>query len=143
MAEQNKILIKSTTKYLSDVRDFIENVALKFGFDLKEANQIVLSVDEACTNIMKYSHNYNEDKNIEIIAERNNEELIFDIVYEGEEFNPNSIDLPNMIEYFQSYKIGGLGIPLMKKFMSKIEYEHIIPNRNHLKLIKKLKLANP
>jgi anti-sigma regulatory factor (Ser/Thr protein kinase) len=43
-----------------------------------------------------------------------------------------------MKEYFAKYKVGGLGIPLIKKFMSKIEYAKINPNINSLTLIKDL-----
>jgi anti-sigma regulatory factor (Ser/Thr protein kinase) len=41
-----------------------------------------------------------------------------------------------MKEYFSKYRVGGLGIPLMKKFMDKIEFIHKNPDNNILTLIK-------
>lgn len=43
-----------------------------------------------------------------------------------------------MDEYFKSFRVGGLGIPMMKKFMNRIEYDYKIPDENSLTLIKSI-----
>lgn len=138
MPEKDKIVVKSITKNLADVREFVEKAAVKYELKPEEISKIVLSVDEACTNIIKYSHKYNNNKSIEILIDKNNNTLVIEFYYEGLEFNPDSVELTDMKKYMSEHKIGGLGIQLIKKFMNKIEYEFIIPNRNHLKLIKYL-----
>ncbi len=136
--DSNKILIKSSTKNLAEVRQFIEAKALSKGLDSQVTNQIILSVDEACTNIIKYTHKYKDDNTIEVQVHDSENQFKVEIKYRGEGFDPNKVKIPDMVDYFKNYKIGGLGIPLMKKFMSKIEYNHIKPDLNQLILIKSL-----
>ncbi len=136
--DNNKILIKSSTKNLAEVRNFIEEKALLIGLDLQVINQIILSVDEACTNIIKYTHNYNDTNTIELKVSESDNQFQVEIKYKGEGFDPNKVKTPDMVEYFKNYKVGGLGIPMMKKFMNKIEYNHIKPDLNQLILTKSL-----
>lgn len=138
MTNANKIVISSSTKNLAKVRNFVENKAVELGFDSNEINQIILSVDEACTNIIKYTHNFNENENIEVITESKNKEFRIIMKYRGRDFDPNKMEEPNMKEYFNNFKVGGLGIPMMKKFMNKVEYLHVNPDMNSLTLIKSL-----
>ena len=53
-------------------------------------------------------------------------------------FDPNDLNSPDMKEYFSKFKVGGLGVPIMKKFMNKIEYVHKNSDYNSLTLIKVL-----
>lgn len=138
MSSPNKILFSSSTKNLAVLRKFIEAKALAFGFDESTINQIILSVDEACTNIIKHAHKYNEAENIEV--ETSSEDSQFKIImkYKGKAFDPNNLHNPDMQDYFNKFKIGGLGVPIMKKFMSKIEFVHKNSNYNYLTLTKSL-----
>jgi serine/threonine-protein kinase RsbW len=132
----NKIVIFSSTKNLVTVREFIETTAQDFGLDTKIINQIVLAVDEACTNIIKYTHKYDDKNTIEVTISNEKNAIKVTIFYKGEGFDPNKVKNPDMIEYFKNYKVGGLGIPMMRKFMNKIEYKHRNPDLNTLILIK-------
>ena len=136
MNSTNKILLASSTKNLSLLRKFIESKAVDFGFDESTINQIILSVDEACTNIIKHAHHYNENEQIEIETETDNSEFKIILRYKGRGFDPNDLHNPDMKDYFNKYKVGGLGVPIMKKFMNKIEYVHKNSDLNSLTLIK-------
>lgn len=135
---KTKIIISSSTKNLARVREFVEKKAKELGFASTDINQIILSVDEACTNIIKYTHNYDEGQHIEIELANSNRQFKIIINYQGNSFNPNHLPEPDMHEYFEKFKVGGLGIPMMRKFMSKIEYEHKNPDYNSLTLIKSI-----
>ncbi len=136
MGNPNKILFASSTKNLALLRNFIEAEAIASGFDESTINQIILSVDEACTNIIKHAHKYNEAEQIEV--ETNSDKVQFKIImkYKGNGFDPNNLHNPNMKDYFDNFKIGGLGVPIMKKFMSRIEFVHKNTDYNYLTLIK-------
>ena len=138
MDNSNKILFKSSTKNLSLLRKFIEDKAFAFGFDESSINQIILSVDEACTNIIKHSHKYDENEIIEVDIDSNKNQFIIKLNYKGKAFDPNNISNPDMNDYFNKFKVGGLGVPIMKKFMNKIEFLHKNPDSNRLTLIKNL-----
>lgn len=138
MEKAAKILIKSSTRNLFEVRNFIEENAKKYLTDANIINQIILSVDEACTNIIKHTYKFDENHVIEIQNYTNNNQFVVKIFYNGDEFDPNKKNNPDMKEYFAKYKVGGLGIPLMKKFMDKIDYMHYVDNFNELTLVKNL-----
>lgn len=138
MENTAKILIKSSTKNLYEVRNFIEENAKKYLSDSNIINQIILSVDEACTNIIKHTYKFDENHIIEIQNYTDNNQFIVKIFYNGDEFDPNKKDNPDMKEYFAKYKVGGLGIPLMKKFMDKIDYMHDVNDFNELTLVKNI-----
>ena len=132
----NKITITSSTKNLHLVREFIENKGEKFKIDPKILNQILVSVDEACTNIIKHNYKYNENNFIDVETDVKDKQFIITLIYKGDSFDPTKKINPDMKEYFAKYKVGGLGIPLMKKSMDKIEFNHKEPDLNSLVLVK-------
>lgn len=138
MKSQNKILFPSSTKNLARLRQFVELKAVDFGFDESSINQIVLSVDEACTNIIKHAHKYDDKKTIEVEIKTDGGQFMIIIKYKGKGFDPNELSLPDMKDYFNNFKVGGLGVPIMKKFMNKIEFVHNNSDYNFLTLIKSL-----
>lgn len=136
MGAKDKILIKSSTGNLHLVRDFVEKKAAELGIDQKIISQIIISVDEACTNVIKHTHKYNDSNEIEVEASYKNNEFAVILRYAGEAFDPTKKETPDMKEYFKKFKVGGLGIPIMKKSMDKIEFKHTKPDKNSLTLIK-------
>ena len=138
MSGTNKIMFSSSTKNLALLRDFIEERAHAFGFDDSTINQIILSVDEACTNIIKHAHKYNEEEQIEVETKAEMKQFKVIMKYKGQGFDPNELNNPDMNDYFNNFKIGGLGVPIMKKFMSKIEFVHKNSDYNCLTLTKSL-----
>ncbi|MCB0721891.1 MAG: ATP-binding protein [Ignavibacteriae bacterium] len=138
MGGNNQIKIPSSTKNLAAIRKFVEDKALEMGFDPTLTNQIVLSVDEACTNIIKYTHKFNESESIELKIDTNGKQIKITINYHGDSFDPNNANEPDMEKYFEKFQVGGLGIPLMRKFMNDIVYIHKKPDYNSLILTKVL-----
>ena len=136
LGNKDKIIIKSSTKNLHLVRDFVEQKASGMNIEQKVINQIIISVDEACTNVIKHTHKFNENKEIEIESEYRDNQFIVTIRYKGEAFDPTKKETPDMKEYFTKFEVGGLGIPLMKKSMDRIEFKHTKPDINSLTLIK-------
>lgn len=88
MSKDEKIIVHSSTKNLVLIRKFIEEQALKLGFDENVINQIILAVDEACTNIMKYSHSFNEENTIQICTKLIGDDFKIQIKYNGKKFRP-------------------------------------------------------
>ena len=48
-----ELVVKSRTENLSLIRDFISSQAASSGLSAEEIENIMLAVDEACTNIIK------------------------------------------------------------------------------------------
>jgi serine/threonine-protein kinase RsbW len=136
LKKKDKIVISSSTKNLHLVREFIEKKGEALNIEPNTLNQILVSVDEACTNIIKHNYKYDESNLIEVETDTKDKKFIITLYYKGEEFDPTKKNNPDMKEYFAKFKVGGLGIPLMKKSMDSIEFNHTQPDLNSLTLIK-------
>jgi len=106
---------------LSGVRDFIADVCMRAGFSRRDTNNTKLAMDEACTNIIK--HAYREkggDIRIDVQAEPGKVEInIFD---RGIPFEWSKIKDPDLHQYVEIGKKGGLGIFLMNRLMDDLDY---------------------
>ena len=69
MISRRNLIIKripSRTENLLEVREFVGTAARSFGFSEEDIANIVLAVDEACTNIIKHAYQYANDREIEV-----------------------------------------------------------------------------
>lgn len=133
-----EIKIPAKTENLETIRNFIISATKSLGFHEDEMNKILLAVDEACSNVIRHAYHFKENLmkvNLRIEAKK----LTVTIIDHGKSFNPNKVKTPEMDKYLKSYKVGGLGMLLMKKLMDEVEYD-IKPNsQNKVKLIKYIK----
>ncbi len=134
--EHNAIIIKSRTEFLQKVREFIEERTLQYGFSEDVAQNIVLAVDEACTNSIK--HGYSNDPNQTIKVEVSQTPLYFEVrIYDkGKTFNPDAIEEPDVKKNIQRHERGGFGLYLMKKLMDKVEF-HFVPGSENTIVMRK------
>jgi serine/threonine-protein kinase RsbW len=131
-----KLKIYSKTESLVEVRNFVSEAALNFGFDEETANKIVLAVDEACTNIIKHAYKYVPDKIIEIEVRPNSEKFEVKLTDYGISFDPRVVKTPNIKSSIMKYRKGSLGMYLMKSFVDKVEYNMNQNRRNTVRIIK-------
>lgn len=130
----------SKTENLESIRSFVFENSTIFGFNEYKAEELVLAVDEACTNLIKHAYKYNPEDLIIIEIKSNYNSFIINIIDQSPSFDPRSIQDPDMIEYRDEYKKGGLGIFIMKSLVDSIDYQ-IINNgkiKNILTLTKQL-----
>jgi serine/threonine-protein kinase RsbW len=132
-----ELSVKSSTDNLSVIRDFIKNTALSLGYSNAAIGNIILAVDEACTNIIKHAYKYSPTGDIQIELNRIANKFIITILDSGIEFDPNLIPEPDIKEYYKQRRIGGLGMYLMKKMMDEVVYTKN-KNKNQVKMVKYL-----
>ncbi len=130
--------IKSRTEKLLEVREFIARAAHEFGFSDEEASNIVLAVDEACTNIIKHAYQYEPDRDIRISVRTNRGAFEVLIEDEGKSFNPLAVQSPDLRHHLKQYRRGGLGVYLMKTLMDEVEYHCTPGKKNVVRLTKYL-----
>lgn len=141
MAAMAKLISKtvlSRTDHLLEVREFVSDAARQFGFGEEDIANIVLAVDEACTNIIKHAYEYAPDKKISIAIVRNNGTFEVKIQDSGRSFNPDALKAPDLKRNLSHHRRGGLGVYLMKKLMDKVEYNFEDEDRNEVSLTKYL-----
>jgi serine/threonine-protein kinase RsbW len=130
--------ILSRTDNLLEIREFVGESARAFGFSEEDTANIVLAVDEACTNIIKHAYQYAANKEIEVSIFPKNRSFEIRIFDSGRSFNPSTIPQPDLKEHIGHHRRGGLGVYLMKRLMDKVEYNFQKGKRNEVRLIKYL-----
>jgi len=135
---EKELLVKSATDNLAKIREFTKSAAIECGFSEEVIGKIILAVDEACTNIIKHAYKFSPEGIISIKIKFDNNKLSISITDEGLQFDPNRIPEPNLKQYYQQKRVGGLGMFLMKKLMDEVRYSTPSENKNQVVLIKYL-----
>ncbi len=140
--KEKKLVIKSRTENLSVIRNFVQDNALAAGMSSKAINDIMLAVDEACTNIIKHAYKSFPDGEIVITIKSLAKKIIIKITDYGKSFHPEVILEPDIREYYRQKKVGGLGMYLMKSLMDDVKYVSIPGKYNQVLLTKNLNSAH-
>ncbi len=89
-----------------------------------QISEIVLALDEMCSNLMIHAHHCNKEDLFEIVIHvENKDPLVFEIIDDGTVFDINQFNTPAIDNIVQEKRKGGLGIRLVKSIMDKIEYQ--------------------
>lgn len=131
-----RLTVKSTTSELGHIRDFIQKIADENKLDAKTVAGLILAVDEASTNIVKHAYHYSNDKEIIIELTLDNGVCTVTLTDFGDSFDLDSIPNPDMKDYLEKRKVGGLGIFLMRTLLDKVEYFSDHSAGNKLVLVK-------
>jgi len=132
----------SHTENLEIIRHFVTSVARREGLSEEEIQDIELAVDEASSNVMKHAYGGQTDKEIHVAVRIDCQEFTVVITDQGRGFNPKSVKLPKMPEYFAKLRVGGLGIFLLKRLMDKVEYRRRPGSKNQVKMVKYVLRSN-
>lgn len=116
------LTIPSSTRYLHDVRRFVEEHALDAGFSQPTVNAIKIAVDEACTNIIKHAYAGDTTQEVEVEIEITQGHLQVCLRDEGEPFDPSTYQEPDLTRLTERRRPGGLGVHLMRRCMDEVQY---------------------
>lgn len=135
----SELRVKSKTENLSDIRDFISANALNAGIPAVTVENIMLAVDEACTNIIKHAYKSSPDGEIIIKIDYDQNKFTITIIDYGNSFEPERVPLPDLQKYYRERKVGGLGMYLMKSLMDDVKYTSVPGKYNQVLLSKNLR----
>jgi serine/threonine-protein kinase RsbW len=137
-----KLVIKSRTENLSSLRDFISDNANNAGLGTDDIDDIILAVDEACTNIIKHAYKSVPDGEIIIEINYNSRKFTIKLIDHGNSFDPESVPVPDLQKYLRQRKVGGLGLYLMRTLMDDVKYISVPGEYNQVMLSKNLNNAH-
>jgi serine/threonine-protein kinase RsbW len=137
-SKEKELLIKSRTENLTTVRDFISSAIEEVNTPQDVAGDIVLAVDEACTNIIKHAYKFFPDGDINIKLRYSEKKITVKITDHGSPFSPETVPTPDLQKYFEEKRVGGLGMYLMKSLMDDVRYKSVPGKYNQVLLTKKL-----
>jgi len=101
------------------VRDFARQF-LK-GVDLPELQKdvMILGLDEACTNVIRYAYGHQPDQLMVLICEQHDDRVIFRLRDYGQQAPPENLQ-GRPLDHIQP---GGLGIHLVRSLMDHVNYQ--------------------
>lgn len=123
---------------LKGVRDFIRGALKEHNVAELQISEMVLALDEMCSNLMIHAHQCNPDELFELhIKVDKGSPVVFEIIDDGTTFDINQFSEPTLGNLVHEKRKGGLGIRLVKSIMDKIEYQHA-SGKNICRLTKKV-----
>lgn len=100
------------------VRDFVRQFLKPLGFTEVEKDLIVLGLDEACTNVIRYAYHQEPNQLICLVCEQRKNSVVFRLRDFGTQCEPDKLQ-GRPLDLVQP---GGLGIHLIRKAFDKVDY---------------------
>lgn len=116
------VTFPSSAKYVHMATTVAGNAAVIAGFDKTVAGKVSVAADEAVTNVIKHAYDDCPDYRITLKAEITQESLTLKVIHTGKALTNDEVKLPNMVEYINDRRRGGLGLYIMKQFMDEVDY---------------------
>jgi anti-sigma regulatory factor (Ser/Thr protein kinase) len=132
-----RFVVPAHAEYLPKIRDFSAAYARKNGLSREEQNSIKLSVDEICSNIVLYAYKGVERGDIQIEFQRKDNCVMIRIVDSGVAFDYSTVKTPDLDQYIEEGRKGGLGLQLVRKLNDEFRYERV-NDKNIITLYKKV-----
>ena len=119
-----KYKVGCSIENLKGVREFIRQSLQNHNISELEISEMVLALDEMCSNLMIHAHECNPEELFElhIVVDRN-DPVVFEIIDKGKVFDINEFSEPSLNNIVHEKRKGGLGIRLVKSIMDKVEYQ--------------------
>jgi len=116
-----QLRVPAEDRHLAEIRDFIQEVGEKIQIPGRILANTKLAVDEACTNVVK--HGYKGSVGfIEVVVTGNQREFSIEIHDRGESFDLRNVRSPDLKEYVETRRRGGLGVFIMNQLMDEVRY---------------------
>ncbi len=119
MSETVTLMVPSHPRYLYVIRSTLYPVVVDAGFSKKEARKIVLAVDEACSNIIKYAYEGDHSKVIALSVFVEKTKIVIELKDSGKKPDVAKI-VPRKLD---DIKPGGLGTHFMAEVFDTITYD--------------------
>jgi anti-sigma regulatory factor (Ser/Thr protein kinase) len=127
------LTVPSHPKYLYVVRSALYPIVIDAGFSKKEARKIILAVDEACSNIIKYAYEGDRTKSIVVSVWADDERLRVVLKDSGKRADPSKIAPRDLGDI----RPGGLGTHFMNTVFDAVQYDRGGEQGTVLTLVKK------
>ena len=137
-----RMSIVSVPAHLPVVRSAVERLCELMGFAEQDRGGIVLSVDEALTNVIKHAYHGDDDKPIEIVLRPTESAgqaaLSIEVRDWGDVAEPAQIKSRDL----EDVRPGGLGVHIMSSCMDEVTYTPAPDAGTVLTMLKKLTQRN-
>ena len=134
---EKKLVIKNDISEISKLATFIGELSEELDLTPELNFNLNLVLEEAVSNVILYAYGKEVQKEITLLANMSNNNLIFVLTDSGKEFDPTKVPDADVTLSAEEREIGGLGIFLIRQIMDMVEYQRI-DGKNVLTMRKQL-----
>ena len=134
---EKKLVIKNDISEISKLATFIGELSEELNFTPELNFNLNLVLEEAVSNVILYAYSKEVQKEINLLANISDNNLIFVLTDSGKEFDPTKVPDADVTLSAEEREIGGLGIFLIRQIMNTVEYQRI-DGKNVLTMRKQL-----
>jgi anti-sigma regulatory factor (Ser/Thr protein kinase) len=113
------LVVPSHPKYLYVIRSAIYPLVIEAGFPKKDARRVVLAVDEACSNVIKYAYEGDYSKSYSLDVTVGQGRLVIELKDSGKKPDVSKITPRKLDEV----RPGGLGTHFIASVFDTVEYD--------------------
>jgi serine/threonine-protein kinase RsbW len=107
---------------LPRIGEFVEDSCVQIGIDPAARFDVLMAVDEACSNIFEHAYGGLTGE-VNLCCETRGKDLIITVRDHGRAFNPAHVPTPDMNLPLKDRPIGGLGLHLMRQLMDRVCFD--------------------
>ncbi len=122
---RTSLTLASTLATVDRVEQEAEAFATHFGFDEDEVSNIAMAVREATVNAVVHGNGYSGSKEIVVVFEATETDLLFRVADQGSGFDPTAI--PDPLSPENILRGSGRGVFLMRAFMDGVDFRQLSP----------------
>ncbi len=139
MQLNNQLTFPCNVKHLKTVRNFVRKELSKHQINEVLKSQLVLAIDEVCTNLIIHSNQNDDSKTIVLYLKilTAPKAISIELKENGKVFDYPNYKEPKITDLLESSANGQLGLMLVRRIMDKIEYIQQ-ENQNICRLYKSL-----
>lgn len=128
---EKKFELNASSEVLSPFRKELRQILNEAGWEKKPAEEILLAVDEALTNVIRHAYQGKPGKiTVFVITTDNKVEIVLED--RGQKFDPTQVPPPEL----PRHKPGGLGVHFIRTIMDEMIYDDYDSAANRLRLIR-------
>ena len=116
---------------------FVETTADEFQLPSEINYAFQLSIEEICTNLIKYGYSPEAPGPIEVTCTYTPGEIAINIRDQSPPFDPSQAPQPDLDVPLHDRRVGGLGVYLVRKIMDEVTYTTDDSGWNTLRVVKR------
>lgn len=132
-----KLIVPASFTSLEEIRDYFSQAAQEAGLDEEAIFEVQVAVDEAASNIIDHAYEGECESEIECSYEIRKENLKLNLHDHGKPFDPEKVELPDIMVDPTRRKKGGLGLYFMRQLMDEVNFSFSGDGGNDLTMIKR------
>jgi serine phosphatase RsbU (regulator of sigma subunit)/anti-sigma regulatory factor (Ser/Thr protein kinase) len=120
----SRLVLRNEFDELNRLASWLEEAVQRYSLNGSTSFAVRLCVDEAAANIITHNKDAKASR-IVVTLQRQRDEFVVLIEDDGPPFDPTGVPPPEPGTTLETTKIGGLGVHLMRRFSTSMQYERI------------------